>query len=336
MRKITLPILCMALIGAVSSCFDPSVDQSIPAAGGDRNARQGDGPRSCATMDVLAENIKENPGLARKLEEIDKHAARFAQRNSGGDITPMVDYPGVITIPVVVNVIHNGAEENISDLQIQSQITVLNQDFRKTNRDVSSLPSRFSGLASDMEIQFVLLKTVRKASTKTSWGTRDAMKSSKKGGIDPFDPANNLNIWVCNIGGGILGYAQFPGGSLATDGVVVGPNYFGSRAIASGYYSAPYDKGRTATHEVGHWLNLRHIWGDASCGNDQVADTPTQQTANYGCPSGLHATCSNAGDMYMNYMDYTDDPCMYMFTPGQKARSRALFASDGVRRTFVD
>ncbi|RYF77048.1 MAG: zinc metalloprotease, partial [Cytophagaceae bacterium] len=151
--------------------------------------------------------------------------------------------------------------------------------------------------------------------------------------VDPIDPAHNLNIWICNIGGGILGYAQFPGGSAATDGVVIGPQYFGN----TGYVAAPYDKGRTATHEIGHWLNLRHIWGDASCGNDLVADTPTQQTANYGCPSFPHVTCGNGanGDMYMNYMDYTNDPCMYMFTNGQTTRSRALFASDGVRNTFV-
>ncbi len=339
MRKITLPILCMALIGAVSSCFDPTANESSLTPAGDQNARQGEGPRSCATMDVLAENLKENPGLARKLEEIDKHAERFAAQRSGGDVTPTAIYSGVITIPVVVNVIYNTTRENISDAQIQSQITVLNKDFRKQNGDIRLLPTQFSGLASDMEIQFVLAKTVRKQSSKTSWGTRDAMKSSQKGGIDATDPANNLNMWVCNIGGGILGYAQFPGGSLATDGVVIGPNFFGSSDIVKtgGYFYAPYDKGRTATHEVGHWLNLRHIWGDASCGNDLVSDTPTQQTANYGCPSFPHRTCGNTtnGDLFMNYMDYTDDPCMYMFTNGQTARSRALFATGGARVGFV-
>jgi hypothetical protein len=242
----------------------------------------------------------------------------------------------VVTIPVRVHVIYNNTQQNISDAQIQSQITVLNRDFRKTNPDAGQVPAAFTGLASDMQIQFTLVSIDRKASSKTSWGTRDAMKSSRKGGVDPVDPANNLNIWICNIGGGILGYAQFPGGAAATDGVVIGPEYFGSSSLASGYYAAPYDKGRTATHEVGHWLNLRHIWGDANCGNDLVADTPTQQTANYGCPAFPHRTCSNNGDMSMNYMDYTDDICMYMFSNGQATRSRALFASDGARRTFVD
>ncbi|WP_375446875.1 zinc metalloprotease [uncultured Fibrella sp.] len=341
MKKVTLPILCLALIGAVSSCFDPNIDQSSLSAGSDRNAKQGDSPRSCASMDVLAENIKENPGLAKKMEEIDEHAAKFAaQRNGRAAAGTAVPYSGVITIPVRVHVLYNTAAENISLYQIKSQITVLNQDYSNTNADRTMLPGVFSGLASNMQIQFTLADTDvdRKQSNKTSWGTRDAMKSSKKGGVDAYDPANYLNIWICNIGGGILGYAQFPGGTLATDGVVIGPQYFGSSSVfAGGYYSAPYDKGRTATHEIGHWLNLRHIWGDANCGSDLVADTPTQQTSNFGCPSFPHVTCGNGpnGDLFMNYMDYTDDPCMYMFTNGQTTRSRALFASDGVRRTFV-
>jgi len=342
MRKVTLPIICLALLGAVSSCFDPA-DQSALPSGGDQNARQGESPRTCASMDVLAENLKENPGLAQKMEEIEKHTARFAQlkgaRKSGG-VTANAAIT-VITIPVVVNVLWNTAQENISLAQIQSQIDVMNADFRKANADINKVPTAFAGLASDMGIQFRLQAVFRKQSSKTSWGTRDAMKSSKKGGIDPTNPTKVLNMWVCNIGGGILGYAQFPGGSSATDGVVIGPQYFGSRTLApSGYFGSPsnvYDKGRTATHEVGHWLNLRHIWGDATCGNDQVTDTPTQQTANYGCPSFPHVTCGNGanGDMFMNYMDYTDDACMYMFSAGQQTRSQAIFATNGPRVSFV-
>lgn len=339
MKKSLLPIVCLAIIGAVSSCFDPSIDQSGTSSASNRNAKQGEEePRQCATMDVLAEHIKENPGLAKKLDDIDKQASRFMKSGSLATAAT-VPYTGVVTIPVRVHVIYNSAQENISDAQIQSQITVLNRDYRKTNSDVSLLPGAFSGLASDMQIQFTLASVDRKQSSKSSWGTRDAMKSSKKGGVDAVDPTRSLNIWVCNIGGGILGYAQFPGGTVATDGVVIGPQYFGSRDLvpSGGYFASPYDKGRTATHEVGHWLNLRHIWGDASCGNDQVTDTPTQQTSNYGCPTFPHVTCGNGanGDLFMNYMDYTNDACMYMFTNGQTARSRALFASDGARRTFV-
>jgi hypothetical protein len=151
-------------------------------------------------------------------------------------------------------------------------------------------------------------------------------------GIAPTSPTTKLNMWSCNMSGGILGYAQFPGGSSATDGVVIDDNAFG---VTTNY--APYNKGRTATHEVGHWLNLRHIWGDANCGNDIVADTPLHNTANYGCPaSGVRSTCSgNPVMMTMNYMDYTDDLCMYMFSAGQNARMNATFASGGGRTSFA-
>ncbi|UOQ72750.1 M43 family zinc metalloprotease [Hymenobacter cellulosilyticus] len=197
----------------------------------------------------------------------------------------------------------------------------------------------FAGLAANTNVQFVLAKRtptgaattgiVRKQTKVSSWSTNDAVKSSKRGGDDAWDATKYLNLWVCNLGQGLLGYAQFPGGSPATDGVVV------LYSSLPGGTAKPYDKGRTATHEVGHWLNLRHIWGDASCGNDLVSDTPTQQTANYGCPAFPHVTCNNQGDMSMNYMDYTDDACMYMFSTGQASRMNALFAAGGARAGLV-
>jgi hypothetical protein len=133
------------------------------------------------------------------------------------------------------------------------------------------------------------------------------------------------------MSGGILGYAQFPGGAASTDGVVLQFNTVGSRTTPGS--GAPYNLGRTATHEVGHWLNLRHIWGDANCGSDLVSDTPTHQTSNGGCPAYPKTnTCAGGGtEMTMNYMDYTNDVCMYMFSAGQKARAQALFATGGFR-----
>jgi hypothetical protein len=159
------------------------------------------------------------------------------------------------------------------------------------------------------------------------------MKRSTRGGINPTSPTTTLNIWACTMGGGILGYAQFPGGATATDGVVILNTAFGRTGTAT----APFNKGRTGTHEVGHWLDLRHIWGDATCGNDQVGDTPLHNTANYGCPAlGHKSTCTEAPiEMTMNYMDYTDDACMYMFSAGQKTRMLALFAPGGARNTFA-
>jgi hypothetical protein len=157
------------------------------------------------------------------------------------------------------------------------------------------------------------------------------VKSAKRGGKDPWNPGKYLNMWVCNLGNGLLGYAQFPGGPVSTDGVVVLYSAFGD----TGTLIANYNKGRTATHEVGHYLNLRHIWGDATCGNDLVNDTPTQQTSNGGCPTFPKITCGNQGDMSMNYMDYTYDRCMYMFTIGQSARMDATFAQGGPRYSLV-
>ena len=147
------------------------------------------------------------------------------------------------------------------------------------------------------------------------------MKRTANGGDDAWNSTQYLNLWSCNMSGGILGYAQFPGGTASTDGVVILYSAFGR----TGTVSAPYNKGRTATHEVGHWLNLRHIWGDANCGSDLVNDTPTHNTANYGCPTYPHlSTCTGTPtEMTMNYMDYTDDACMYMFTTGQSTRMTA-------------
>jgi hypothetical protein len=131
-----------------------------------------------------------------------------------------------------------------------------------------------------------------------------------------------LNVWVCPLGGGLLGYAQFPGGPALTDGVVVNYRAFG----AGGTAEAPFDLGRTLTHEVGHYLNLRHIWGDTpDCsGSDSVDDTPNCAGPNFGTPTFPVVTCNNGpnGDMFMNYMDYVDDAAMVMFTTQQVVRMR--------------
>lgn len=280
--------------------------------------------RGCASQEVLEAQLAADPTLAIRMNQIEA----FTQKAilSGRLVN------GKIEIPVVVNVLYKTAAENISDSQIQSQIDVLNQDFNATNSDFNDVPTLFSGVKANVGITFVLETINRKATTKTSWGTRDAMKKTKQGGLDPTSPTTKLNIWACTIGGGILGYAQFPGGSSATDGVVIDSKYFG--LAGSGSY--PYNLGRTATHEVGHWMNLRHIWGDATCGSDQVADTPTHNTANYGVPAYPHySTCTGTPvEMTMNYMDYTDDRGMYMFSNGQKSRMEAIFVAGGARAAF--
>ncbi len=283
--------------------------------------------RACHTQEVFERQLKENPELAARMDQIEAFT-----ENAMLSHNRLVN--GSIEIPVVVNVLYKTAAENISLAQIQSQIDVLNADFNAANSDYGQVPALFSGVKADVGITFVLDQVIRKSTTKTSWGTRDAMKKTKQGGLNPTDPTTKLNFWVCTIGGGILGYAQFPGGSSATDGVVVDSKYVGVTSNTGPAY--PYNLGRTATHEVGHWMNLRHIWGDTTCGNDLVADTPTHNTANYGNPAYPHySTCAGTPvEMTMNYMDYTDDRGMYMFTNGQKSRMDAIFLSGGPRFSF--
>ena len=289
--------------------------------------------RNCHAHINLQNQMQADPTLEQRMMDMETKVQDYVRQRSmagGARFTSR-------TIPVYVHVLYRTSQENISDAQIQSQIDQINADFAATNADYNP-PSDFASVASgDTKIQFVLAPNgiKRKSTNKTSWGTNDAMKKSSQGGLDPITPSTHLNMWVCNIGGGILGYAQFPGGSSSTDGVVMSPQYFGSRNYGSNpssyYLSAPFDRGRTTTHEIGHYLNLRHIWGDGGCNvDDGVSDTPVAGQSNGGCPSSTQNTCAGGlRDMHMNYMDYTNDACMYMFSNGQKLRMQACL--DGVR-----
>lgn len=287
--------------------------------------------RNCGSMEVLNEMLKTNPAMKKRMDEIEAFTADFIQ---SPEAQQRLLSDGTIEIPVVVSVLYKTAAQNISLAQIQSQIDVLNADYAATNSDYNLTPSTFQAVRSgNIGVKFVLESVRRKQTNKNSWLTNDAIKKTAQGGLDPLSPTTKLNIWVGNLANGILGYAQFPGGPAATDGVVLDDNATGSTGTAA----APFNKGRTATHEVGHWLNLRHIWGDATCGNDQVGDTPLHNTANYGCPAAGHrSTCTGTPiEMTMNYMDYTNDACMYMFSAGQKARMLATFGTGGGRTSFA-
>lgn len=280
--------------------------------------------RSCASQDVLEAQLKADPTLAIRMNEIEA----FTQK---AILTKRL-VNGKIEIPVVFNVLYRTTAENITTAQLQSQIDILNKDFNALNSDYNTPNNPYSSVRANVGITFVLDQVVRKATTKTSWGTNDAMKKTSSGGLAAISPTTKLNFWVCTIGGGILGYAQFPGGASATDGVVCDSKYVGNTGTAT----YPFNLGRTATHEIGHWMNLRHIWGDATCGSDSVSDTPTHNAANSGVPAvGHRSTCSGTPlEMYMNYMDYTDDRGMYMFSTGQKSRMSAIFLSGGSRASF--
>jgi hypothetical protein len=286
--------------------------------------------RSCASHDLLLQQMADDPKRATVMAQIEDHIARF-EANGGG-----ATESAVVTIPTVVHVVYNNSTENISDAQVLSQIRILNEDFRRTNSDADGTWSQ----AADTEIEFCLATIdpsgnpttgiTRTSTTRTSFSTSNNVKFNSQGGKDAWPRDQYLNIWVCDLGGGLLGYAQFPGGPASTDGVVCDYAYFGDVGVAT----PPFDLGRTATHEVGHWLNLRHIWGDGGCSvDDGVSDTPASDGPNYGCALGT-VSCSST-DMVQNYMDYSDDGCMNLFTAGQKTRMQAVLAPGGPRNSLL-
>ncbi len=282
--------------------------------------------RNCESMGHLNDQIADHPDLVQDMQIVEQHTQHFLHNYDAS-----VDR-NVVTIPVVVHVVYKTNAQNISDAQILSQIDVLNEDFRRTNSDADNQWSQ----AADTQIEFCLATVdpngnpttgiTRRSTTKKSFRTNDDVKKSAKGGVDPWPASDYLNIWVCNLSNSILGYAQFPGGSASTDGVVVLYNAFGR----VGTLNSTFNLGRTCTHEVGHYLNLRHIWGDGGCSvDDFVNDTPLSDGPNYGCATG-HVSCSST-DMVENYMDYSDDVCMNLFTSGQAARMQAVLSPGGFR-----
>lgn len=273
--------------------------------------------RSCGAMQVHMRLLETNPSFRGNQFKLENDIAKL--RTSAFDLATVP----IATINVVVHVVFNTAAQNISDAQIASQIAALNKDFRATNSDKSKVPTPWKGLVTDTRVNFVLKQVTRTQTTKTSFSDDDGVKKTSGGGHPAVDATKFLNFWVCNLGGGLLGYAQFPGGPKTTDGVVILHSAFGTVGTAA----APFKKGRTTTHEVGHYLNLRHIWGDtADCsGSDLVADTPNAAGPNFNTPPFPTITCNNGpnGDMFMNYMDYVDDVAMFMFTVQQVLRMRS-------------
>lgn len=287
----------------------------------------------CATMEIDAYHRQQHPEEGT-LEEFERWLAplvdEYKSRSAVGHRAP------ILTIPVVFHVITDGAGiDNVSAALIQAQLDQLNLDFR-------NLAGSTDPVAADIEVQFCLA-TLDPADNVlaepginrvTTYGGGPFTTNMVDNTIKPatqWDPEQYMNIWSANLSGGLLGWAQFPsnsglagmnanGGAANTDGVVVGAGTIGS--VANPGPSAPYNLGRTLTHEVGHWVGLRHIWGDGGCGvDDFCGDTPASDASNGGCPN--HTSCGTQ-DMVENYMDYTNDVCMDIFTADQKARVRAV------------
>jgi hypothetical protein len=306
--------------------------------------------RDCRSVDYKQEMIRNSPGLAATVQEIEDFTRQRLQRSS----VTVTGQPGttgsvgakgitVIRIPVVVHILYSSSGQNISDAQVQSQIDVLNRDYRKLNADTAKIPGYYSALSADCGFQFELANIdtngsattgiIHKHTNVSSFQSDDAIKFTARGGDDAWDRDRYLNLWVGNLTGGILGYSSFVGGPKATDGVTILYTAFGTTGTAT----APFNLGRTATHEIGHWLNMIHVWGDTDCGNDEVDDTPQQQAATRGNPSGIIISCGNTpyGNLYMDYMDFTDDIGMHLFTYGQRNRMRTLFADSGFRAPLL-
>lgn len=278
----------------------------------------------CSTMPMLNQAISSDPSLKKRMEEIELKMIQYQSKHKLSS-----DTGKIITIPVVVHIIYNNQEENISDQRINDAMTVLYQDFRKVQG--TSGFNTTHPLANDSQIEFALASCdpdgnpttgiTRTASNQTVFApTANDMKFSNSGGHDIWDRDRYLNIWVCDLGsgtvGGVAGFAQFPGGDASTDGIVIQYSFFGAGQ-------------RTTTHEIGHWLNLIHIWGDEVCGNDRVDDTPVHQNQSFSCdPTQRKSVCGlfPTDDNYENYMDYSEG-CTNMFTKGQVNRMQAALIS---------
>lgn len=266
----------------------------------------------------------------------------------------------VQTLPVVYHIIHNGTAigsgDNLSATYINAQNEQLNNDYR---RKVGTSGYNTNSVGADSEIEFCMATLDPNGNTMAEPGINRINRNSFGWSSPPYsdnyventikgatqwDPDQYVNIWVVNMSGGILGYAQFPsssglsglssnGGAASTDGVVVTTSSVGS-TVTPNPAGPPYDKGRTLTHELGHWLGLRHIWGDGGCGvDDYCGDTPASDASNGGCPTG-HVSCGSV-DMVENYMDYTYDDCMNIFTQDQKARMKTVLANSPRRISLV-
>lgn len=327
MKKISIPFLSLVLLMTACNKQESKV-ADVPEEA--QMAADAKPTRQCASDEVLQQQIAKDPQRGRNLEMLELKTQAYK-----GGTESLLRAAGRLYVPVIVHVVLPNPAQ-VTDAQIQSQIDVLNADFNRQNSELQNQSIYLAGYnynnVANCDIEFVVKGIVRKVGGTATFGSNDAVKKSSQGGSDAVNATTHMNMWVCDLSSGLLGYAQFPGGSASTDGVVIDYQAFGKNATYPMY--SQFNLGRTATHEVGHWVNLRHIWGDRRCGDDFVGDTPAHDDANGGCPSTTHRSrCTGKPlEQWMNYMDYTDDRCMYMFSGGQKTRMDA--AIDNSRAAY--
>jgi hypothetical protein len=296
--------------------------------------------KRCSMDEYVSRQVSNNVSLKEQLEQVEVFTRQ--RTNSPGTTQRVNGLPEIITIPVVFHILYHTPDQNIERASMDRLIAALNRDFNKKNADTTNIPSVFKPYATSMGFEFKIATmdpqgvgtsgVVRKYTPIGYWMSDDKMKFSASYGDDAWDSKSYLNIWICNMKD-VLGYSTFPGMDPKKDGIVLG---FEDLFAHHGTTPVLNDL-RTIVHEAGHWLNLYHIWGEGYCGDDKVDDTPKQGSYTPGCPNGTRVTCSNGpiGDMYMNFMDFTDDVCMNMFTKGQAKRARILFEAGGPRNSIL-
>jgi hypothetical protein len=280
-------------------------------------------------MEYLQLMQQKDPSIEQRMRRTENHTRAYEQ-------STLLRSEQTIVIPVVVHILFNTTSEKLSAEITQSQIDVLNEDYQRLNTDQTNQWNQ----AANVNIEFQLATVapdgsptngiISKFTPRSFFYANDEMKFDQTGGSNAWPTDKYLNIWVCDLLGNKIGVGQFPeGGDYETDGVVIDYLAFGRT-----YNSSKYGLGRTATHEVGHWLNLRHVWGDGDCQKDDyVSDTPNSSYPSFGCQPGK-TTCGTL-DMIANFMDYSNDQCMNLFTEGQKNRMRALFSPGGFRASIL-
>jgi hypothetical protein len=290
-------------------------------------------------MELLNNKFKRNPALKVQFDKNERTLQNFIQQRQ-----KVKSFEKTLATPAVIPIVFHIVLPNpaiVTDAQIQAQLDTLNVDYAGLNGDSIRVPSWFKSVFGKSGISFCLAQRTptdepsdgidRFASTKATFSNSDgeSVKHAALGGVNAWDPTRYLNVWICDLSNNLLGYGTFPGGSSPDEqGVVV--DY---ASLPAGPLNG-YNRGKTMTHEIGHYFNLYHIWGDddgACTGTDYVADTPNQANSTSGCPSGMQVdSCSPVapGFMYENYMDYSGDDCLVMFTAGQVDRMEAALTLD--------